>query len=171
MATKTNSYSTSPRSQGSANSSEGDALDSGVHLTILRTKLRKSFLLEDSRLLSDSSQDTDRTGFRHFQLPIVCILGWRIHAYLQNQALTFVIEVDGAALTSLEELEGRRSQKTNYTSKMEAISILASLGIKPIEHASVLKHIPDLEALISVTLLTTCKKSRTMTPTFHMSTA
>lgn len=78
--TKTNSYSsTAPRSQGSSNSSEGDILNSGVHLTILRMKSRKTFLLETSRFLSESSQDTDRTGFRHFQLPVVCVFGWRMH--------------------------------------------------------------------------------------------
>ena len=88
-----------------------------------------------------------------------------------NQVLTSVIKADGAALASLEELEGRRSQKTNYTSKVEAVPILASLGVKPIEHTSVLEYVPDLEALISFVLLATCRKSRTMTPTFHISTA
>ena len=87
------------------------------------------------------------------------------------QVLTSVIEVDGAALASLEELEGRRSQKTNYTSKVEAVPILASLGVNSIEQAFVLKHVPDLEALISFVLLATCRKSLTMTPTFHISTA
>jgi len=85
--------------------------------------------------------------------------------------LTSAIEVHGAALASLKELEGRRSQKTNYTSKVEAVLILASLGIKPIEHASVLKHVPDLKAHISFVLLATYRISRTMTPTFHISTA
>lgn len=169
VRTKTNSYSsTSPRSQGSSNSSEGNALDSGVHLTILRTKSRKPFLLETSRFLSESSQDTDRTGFRHFQLPVDIRLA---DAHPWNQVLTSVIEVNGAALASLEELEGRRSQKTNYTSKVEAVPIVASLGVKPIEHASVLKHVPDLETLISFVLLATCRKFCTMTPTFHISTA
>jgi len=92
-------------------------------------------------------------------------------AHPWNQVLTSVIEVDGTALASLEELEGRRSQKTNYTSKVEAVPILASLGVKPIEHASVLKHVPDLEALVSFVLLATCRKSRTITPTFQISTA
>ena len=92
-------------------------------------------------------------------------------AHPWNQILTSVIEVNGAALASLEELERRRFQKTNYTSKVEAVPILASLGVKPIEHAFVLKHVPDLEALISFVLLTTCRKSCTMTPTFHISTA
>lgn len=92
-------------------------------------------------------------------------------AHPWNQVLTSVIEVDGAALASPEKLEGRRSQKTNYTSKVEAVPILASLGVKPIEHTSVLKHVPDLEVLISFVLLATCKKSRTMTPTFYISTA
>jgi hypothetical protein len=87
------------------------------------------------------------------------------------QVLTSVIEVDGAALASLEELEGRRSQKTNYTSKVEAVPILASLGVKPIKHVSVLKHVPDLEAPISFVLSAICRKSHTMTPTFHISTA
>lgn len=77
LSNKTNPYSfTYPRSQGSSNSSEGDALDSGVHRTILRTRSWKPFLLETSRFLSESSQDTERIGFRHFQLPVVCILGW-----------------------------------------------------------------------------------------------
>lgn len=67
---KTTPYSTSPRSQESSNNSDGVALDSGIHLTILRTKSRKPFLLEPSRRFSESSQDTGRTGFRHFQLPI-----------------------------------------------------------------------------------------------------
>jgi hypothetical protein len=69
--------------------------------------------------------------------------------YIWIQVLTSVIEVNGAALASLKELEGRRSQKTNYTSKVEAVPIHASLGVKPIEQTSVLKHVPDLEALIS----------------------
>lgn len=77
---RSNSYSSiSSRSQGSSNSSEGVALDSGVHLTILRTKSRKPFLLEPSRFLSATSQDTGRTGFRHFQLPNVYILDYRTH--------------------------------------------------------------------------------------------
>jgi hypothetical protein len=66
-----------------------------------------------------------------------------------SKVLTSVNEVNGAALASLEELRGRRPQKTNYTSKVEAVPILASLGVKSIEHASVLKHVPDLGALIS----------------------
>jgi hypothetical protein len=92
-------------------------------------------------------------------------------AHPWNQALTSVIEVDGAAVASLDELEGRRTQKTDYTSKMEAVPIVASLGVKPIKHASVLKHVPNLEALISFVLIATCRKSRTITPTFHISTA
>jgi hypothetical protein len=35
--------------------------------------------LETSRLLTESSQDTDRIGFRHFQLPVVCILDQWMH--------------------------------------------------------------------------------------------
>jgi len=60
-----------------------------------------------------------------------------------------IIEVNGAVLALLEELKKRWSQKTNYTSKMEAVSILASLGIQPIKHPSVLEHVPDLQALVS----------------------
>jgi hypothetical protein len=94
-----------------------------------------------------------------------------MHVHLWNQVLASVIEVNRAALASLEELERKRSQKTDYASKVEAIPILASLGIKHIEQAPVLKHIPDPEALIRFAPLDTYRRSRTMTPTFHTSTA
>jgi hypothetical protein len=81
--------------------------------------------------------------------------------HLWNQVLTSVIEVNGAALAFLEKVEGRRSQKTDYTGKVEAVPILASLRVKPIEYASVLNYVPDLEALISFVLLVTCRKYRT----------
>lgn len=112
--------------------------------------------METSRFLWESSQDTDGTGFKHFQLPVDVRLA---DAHSWNQVLTSFIEVNGAALALFEELEGRRSQKTNYTSKVEAVPIVASLGVKPIEHASVLKHVPDLEALVSFVLFSHMQES------------
>jgi hypothetical protein len=126
----------------------GDALDSGVHLTILRTKSRKPFLFKPSRFFSESSQDTDGTGFRHFQLPDDIKSA---NAYSWDQAHTSIIKVHRAELASLEELERRRSQETDYTREMEAVPILASLGVKHVKQASVLNHVPDLaKALVSV---------------------
>ena len=75
-------------------------------------------------------------------------------AHLWNLFLTSVVEVNRAALALPEDIEGR-SQETNYAGKVEAVSILASFGVKPIKYASVLKHVPDLEALISFLLLAT----------------